>query len=103
MANNAYNFLTILDISNPSLVHFRASLVNLCRKTTLSSGYLDRELPLNQWSNATQMSPSQSDLGISKKLRSESHSTGSCESNALLVGQLRGPEVFENINVTFVI
>jgi len=47
------------------------------------------------------MSPSQSDLGISKKLRSESHSTGSCESNALLVGQLRGPEVFENVNVTF--
>ena len=32
----------------------------------------------------------------------ESHSTGSGESNALLVGQLRGPEVFENINVTFV-
>ena len=39
---------------------------------------------------------------VERKMTYESHSTGSCESNALLVGQLRGPEVFENINVTFV-
>ncbi len=39
---------------------------------------------------------------VERKMTYESHSTGSCESKALLVGQLRGPEVFENINVTFV-
>jgi len=39
---------------------------------------------------------------VERNMTYESHSTGSCESKSLLVGQLRGLEVFKNINVTFV-